>query len=320
MTFSTASVPLDRIDGTDLSFQITTPTPLEPLKRAIDRVGVISPPLLFPKDPNTCGIVCGFRRIAACRELGHLQIHARIAAHAERSALAELAIADNAMQRPLNPVEISRALHLLSADHETPKSLCEAGRALGLDIGMGLIQKLLLLRTLPLSIQEGVIEESLPLPIALELGELGEKAGTRFAAIFSDLRPSLNKEREILTLMREIGKIEERSLPELLDDSKIDTILSDESADRNQRLNHFRTHLRKRRYPAITRAQKQYAEHLADLKPGPGLSLIPPRDFEGTTYTLTLQFASVADLRSRWEQLSRLLDHPAMTAILRRNS
>jgi hypothetical protein len=43
------------------------------------------------------------------------------------------------------------------------------------------------------------------------------------------------------------------------------------------------------------------------LKLGKAVALVPPRDFEGTTYTLTLQFDSHAELVDHQSRLDRIV-------------
>jgi ParB-like chromosome segregation protein Spo0J len=107
------TISLVDIDFEDPAFRITTRNDIDDLLGSIQKIGLLQPPVLMA---NSAGytIVCGFRRIAACRKLGWTRIAAGILKKTvDRFKTAQLSIADNAFQRSLNLVETSRALKLL---------------------------------------------------------------------------------------------------------------------------------------------------------------------------------------------------------------
>ena len=124
---------------------------------------------------NSAGyaIVCGFRRVAACRKLGWTRITARILEKTvDRFKTAQLSIADNAFQRSLNLVETSRALKLLDDFGPDNQQRREAAEALGLPISRSVTPEVKKICRLPLPIQEGILTNIINLTMALELGGL----------------------------------------------------------------------------------------------------------------------------------------------------
>ena len=54
------------------------------------------------------------------------------------------------------------------------------------------------------------------------------------------------------------------------------------------------------------------------LKLGKHIQLLPPRDFEGTEYTMTLRFKNQQDLSDLQRRIDKILEQPALGKILKR--
>ncbi len=316
MDFSRETVRLERIDQSDLSFRITTRKDADDLAPSIRTAGLINPPVLIRKN-EMFAIVAGFRRIRACQDLHLAEIRARIAPRDARPIdLVELAITDNALQRPLDLIEISRSLALLAQFHAPPRDLARAAAPLGLPHNPSLIRKVLPLSRLPGVMREGVRSESISLPMAQSLGQLDPDAGVELAKLFLTLKLSLNKQREILALSEEIAARDDITLSTLLAREALRDILNDENLDRSQKAGRLRLYLKRERFPRLTKAQETFKENLKHLKLGPGARLTPPGNFEGLVYTLDLQFKNSVELRERRATLDSMLKNPALKNIL----
>ncbi len=321
MAFDDAVVDLTRIDAEDNAFRITTNTEDAGLAKSIRGVGLISPPLLLSKsgdggDPGF-RIIAGFRRVAACNALGRRRIPARVLPpETPGLTCARLAAADNAFQRSLNPIEISRALTLLRRHLPDPADLAAAAGDLGLPDAPDPIRKLLPLCTLPAELQSGILAGAISLSMARTLSALDPDLAVALARLFRDLKLSLGKQREVLTLLQEIASREERTEADVLDDDGVQSILGDAEADRNQRAAALRRWLRRRRYPAISRAEAAFNEAVRELPLGEGVQLIPPKGFESPVYSLSLTFKSRSELSDRNRRIGEILSHPALRTIL----
>ena len=94
------------------------------------------------------------------------------------------------------------------------------------------------------------------------------------------------------------------------------TILADENLDRGQKGRKIRSFLRQRRFPRIVKAEQNYHAHLKKLKLNPDIKLIPPKEFEGTTYTLNINFTNLAHLKMLQSMLVKIIQHPSFTKIV----
>ena len=316
MRFKIKTVPLSCIDSEDNTYRVTTKTRLDDLINSINKVGLINPPLLIERGSEFI-IVCGFCRIEACRYLGWAALEAKILdSDTNRLQCVKIAITDNALQRQLNLIEKSKALNMLSSFYEDFSSLSKAASALGLPENPSLIKKIKNICRLSLSIQDYILSNTISLSMAVELGMLEQDAGIFLANLFHEFKLSLNKQKEIITLIKEIAFRENISIMEVRRKCDFSDILNREDIDRTQKTQKIRAYLKQRRFPEITRAKKEFEKNVKELKLGSGIKLIPPADFEGQTYMLNLKFNTIKELQERAVKLNNIVKNPILEKIL----
>ena len=310
------TISLVDIDFEDPAFRITTRNDIDDLLGSIQKIGLLQPPVLMA---NSAGytIVCGFRRIAACRKLGWTRITAGILEKTvDRFKTAQLSIADNAFQRSLNLVETSRALKLLDDFGPSNQQRKKAAEALGLPISRSATLKVKKICRLPLPIQEGILADTINLSMALELGGLDPATAEGLVWLFDQLKVGLNKQRELLLLLKEIARREDTSIPHLIAEKPLQEILNNAEMDSAVRRQKVRSYLRQRRFPAITEAETDYRKWVRQLKLGNNINLIPPKDFEETTFSMTLRFNNRQELSDLKKRIEKIIQHPALGKIL----
>lgn len=309
-------VNLSQIDSGNETFRITTAANIDDLMASIHTVGLLNPPLIIGSRGDYI-IVSGFRRIEACRRLGWPHINARILDSAtSRAECAGLAITDNAFQRPLNLVEQSRSIHLFSGFFKDDKRLARELSVLGLPANPSVIKKIIRVCHLSPPIQSGILSNTISLTTALELGEFGQDAGDRLATLFHGLKLGLNRQREIITLVKEIAFRDNVSIQAVLEEEGVIGILNNEVFDRSQKARKLRVYLRQRRFPSLTEAERKFEQHAKKLKLGSGTQLIPPDSFEGSGYTLKISFKNLTELNLRKATFDAILGHPSLEKIL----
>jgi ParB family chromosome partitioning protein len=314
------AVELQRIDPEDATFRITTQADVSPLAASVRRLGLLVPPLLTPRGERLV-VVSGFRRIEACRRIGAGMLPARLTLpHTGPLEWARCAISENILQRDLNPVEISRSLALLEGLGMTPQRCRETARQLGLPATEDSIARLKPVCRMADALQSGILSGAIALPVAEELARREPAEALRLGKLLFNLRVSLNKQREILLLLDEISRRENRPIEAVLDDPGAASILASEESDHNQRTAALRHYLRVRRYPALNRARRRFESELRRLRLGDGMQLNAPKDFEGTTYRLTLNFDSPERLESLVARLPEIVANPALSRILEREN
>jgi hypothetical protein len=88
--------------------------------------------------------------------------------------------------------------------------------------------------------------------------------------------------------------------------------------DRGQKSRQLRTYLRQRRYPRIAAEEKTFEIHRKNLNLGNDIKLIPPRDFEATTYGLNFTFTNLEHLKTLQTRLNKIIQQPDFKIILGR--
>ncbi|MBN1932730.1 MAG: ParB N-terminal domain-containing protein [Desulfobacterales bacterium] len=316
MHFKLKILPLTGIDCSNDIYRITTRTCIDDLVDSIKNVGLINPPLLR-KDKAGYIIVSGFRRLAACSCLEWSTIEARIIVP-EKTELdyVKYAITDNALQRPLNLIEQSRALKMLSSFFSDDEGLVEVSNILGLPGNPTIIKKTESICHLPWPIQQGILSNMISFSMALELGKFARETGISLAKLFCDYKLSLNKQMEVITLIKEISAREQISPQEIMQSDHFQDIMNDSDLDRVQKAEKIKFYLNQRRFPEITKAKQKLHKNLKNLKLGSGIKLISPKNFEDTTYTLQLSFKDFDELKDRRTKLDNIIKNPNLKTIM----
>ena len=122
-----------------------------------------------------------------------------------------------------------------------------------------------------------------------------------------------------MTLVKEIARRERISEQRVLGDQQLQNIIVDPDLDRGQKVRELRAFLRQRRFPQIVKAEAQFENQRKQLNLGNDIKLIPPKDFEGTTYTITMSFSSISQLKALRTKLDPLIKHPGLKKIIERN-
>lgn len=315
--YSQREVVLADIDSEVETFRISTNTGVGDLAYAMDRVGLTRQPILTTS-VNGYVVVCGFRRIAAARSLGRQSIPARILPeNADPLECAILAITENSIERPLNIIETSRALSLLSQYISKKDVLLKTAEQCGLPGNTSLLKKLIPLCKLPELIQEGIMSGTLALPSAQLLSSLPNETSVAVAEFLKNLKLSLHKQRELIDILIELSKIEECSIESILNSTEISRFLNDTEKDLPQTAGKIREYLKKRRFPHLTHAQNEFNLLMRGLKLGENVSLKPPPGFEGNRYTISLSFGSLPEFEKQIKTLLELSENKDFIHLVR---
>ena len=318
MHYKSGPVRLSRIVTSEDAFRITTTrNDVDLLAAAITECGLINPPILLPTVNRRYVVVCGFRRIAACRYLGWEHVDARfLAAGTPRIQCALAAIVDNCSQRELNLIETARALKLLSANLSDDKDVAALAARAGLAVAAAILPKIRSLCDLPDFLQQGLIDGTLSLPMAERLRHLPAEDVQEVYDLFCELRAGLNVQREILDNALESARREGVQTRDILRSEGLLRLRKDAEIDRGRKTALIRKKLKARRYPALAAAEEAFSRRSSALGLRGDMKLVPPAGFEGTDYSLTLRFRSLDQLKDQKAAIDRLIDGGILKEIL----
>jgi len=318
MDYSWLKIDLSRILYEDVTFKLSSDRSIDSLISSIARVGLITPPILLTHE-NRFVIVCGFARIQACRHLGWNHITARcLDSRTSRQQCALLAVAEAVSQGPLNIVEQSRAIALLVGFFETCREdAIEAARAVGLAVNSKFAKKLSLVDTFGPQLQQGLIEETIGLPVALRIHKMfnGTEAED-LSAFFRQLRLSLTRQKEMLDWVETIIHRDGITLKELLSDPQILQWRRDRLLDDPQKSRLIRDYLKRRCYPTLSAFEQRYERTLKHTGMGKGIRFSPPPNFEGRSFSLRIDFTSHDECLERVQKTKQMVQSPGFRELL----
>jgi ParB family chromosome partitioning protein len=316
MRFKQKIVNLSQIDFSNDAFRITTEKQVDDLMRSITHIGILHLPLLL-KNESTYTIISGFRRIEACRRLNWSKLEAMVLdPDTIRLKCVKYAITDNAFQRSLNLIEKSKSIEMMSDFFKDINRLSEELEVLGLSEHPSMIKKLKGICHLPEPLQNSILSNTISLPMVLELSGMSENDSKGFIKLFNTLNLSLNKQREILTMVKEIAMREDKTFRQVIDEFHLNKILMDENLDKNQKTHNIRIYLKQRRFPTIVNTEKTYEKHHQKLNLERNFKLIPPTNFESPTYTLQLSFNNTSQLKGLKTAFDALVKNPYLKNIV----
>jgi len=317
MDWDTLDTDLSGIDTANDTYRITTDQFIEPLIASIGALGLLNPIFILPTENRKYMVVSGFKRVAACTQLGHATIRAHLLKPDTSPArLAEIAICDNASQRPLNLVESSRALTLLAGNVQDSSLLEQITRRLGLPEHASMRDKIMRLCQMPDAIQEGILEEGISLNTALMLDDLVMETSVILAELFRDLHLSHSKQREILIHLDDIARRDGIGIDALLKDTQLQTVLCDPDTNRVQKAKLVRQFVRSKRFPFLTHTEETFQKETKKLSLGNNIRFVAPSSFESREYVFTIGIKSLEDLESGIKSLQNTLNNPALQTIL----
>lgn len=317
MDWRTFETDLSCIDTENSTYRISTDNSIEPLAASIGAVGLLTAPLIVAAGDRNYVVVSGFKRVAACRHIGHATIRARLLnPDILPERLAEMAICDNACQRPLNVLETSRALNLLVRHIKDPVELDRTCRRLGLPEHPSMRGKIMRVCRMPVDIQKGVLDGAISLNTALELDDMDREAGLPLSGMFNELQLSHSKQREIITNLVEVSRRDKVSIGSLLGDALFQVLVSDPDTNRTQKAGAMRQYFRKKRFPFLSATEERFQKESRKLPLGNNVRLQAPQGFESSGYVFTVSVKNISELEACIKTLQDTLENPALKNIL----
>jgi ParB/RepB/Spo0J family partition protein len=317
MTPSFQRVPLTDIELDDDTFCITYRPDLRLLQQSVACVGVLSPvQLRHVAEAGHLQIVCGFKRLQACRQAGHSEVPALVYEAAELSEAQAflLSVYDNLGCRTLNVVEKGRILQRLRdtfhyAETELVQEWC---RRLDLPPRAETLAAYCTLVTLEDVLQAAAVEGALPLETTLWIGRHAAADRQALLALFTGLKLGSNRARELTALIDDLCLRDRCTAATVLQRLDLLAILAEAQLSGPQKTERVRRVLHEARYPLLSAHEHQFRDALRRLRLPSQISLRPPPYFEGPQVQVTFGFRS----RQELQQLAqRLLEAAADTAL-----
>lgn len=128
--------------------------------------------------------------------------------------------------------------------------------------------------------------------------------------LISEIRPSANTMRDILTITDEICARDRRLFADILAGADFESILAAESLPRKEKTRQIKELLYRLRYPLAHDLREQIETARQALIARYGVKLTLPKDLEGDSLTVTLSIRSLDDAHQAAALLEKLAGDP----------
>ncbi len=315
--YSNKVISISAIDTKDDTCHLSLRADPDALLASIQAVGLINPPILRQRHDFKYQIVCGFRRVMACKALGWREIKARVLKGSPSEVdTIKLAILDNRSHRELNVVEQARGIQKLSLHLPSRNRLQMLSSLLGFPQNKKVFKKIDTLSRLPEVIQVGIIDGIVPFEAAVDLTEFSHEDALSFFELFRVLKLSQNKQREVITLVQEIAIRQNLKPVEVIQSTEVRAILDRTKLNRNEKGAKVRAYLKRRRFPTLAKTEGRFSKELKALMLNEHIHMTAPAYFEGGAYTLRMTFKSMKDFDERRKTLDAMAKNPALKSLL----
>lgn len=305
------AIPLQQIDLSDETFSVNFTPDLRDLRASIEEVGVIQPALLREKR-DRYQIVSGFRRIWILKDLGRPELSARIIDEKELGELQlfSSALHENLTTRGFNAVEKAIALEkLIQKFQMDPGIVVKKYLPLfNLESDEKILKTYLSLAQMEEEIKRYVLREEVSRTHIRRLATYSAEDRMALFALFSPLKLSENRLREIFSLLDEISKRDRLSVREIVDRPEIQAILSYKELTASQRTERVKKILMDLRYPKLHELEERFEKQKRDLDLPPKVFLFHSPFFEGKGLKIEFQFETAEQFQSILASLNGLAD------------
>jgi ParB-like chromosome segregation protein Spo0J len=315
------SIQLDTIDWNDTSCLITYGPLPHKLLLSIQTVGLIEPPLVQGKKNGLFRIVCGGRRLAACKKIGLDSLTCRVLPSSlEHQTCLRLAIYDNVAQRTLNPVEKSLVLAKMADYLKEPQLIDEFMPLLDLEPSITLFNRYLGLHYLEEVILEPLAAGKLNERIAFALATQEQGDRLAYLRLFEELPFSVSVQEELVETVAEIARKKNLTPEQVLSSKEVRALRQTSKRPARQRAQEIRKHLQARRNPRLTARRERFNREARNLGLPAGARLVPPPYFEGPKWILECTFERAEELASRLRHMAQLADQPELQGMMESKS
>lgn len=121
--------------------------------------------------------------------------------------------------------------------------------------------------------------------------------------LMSSMKYGVNRIKEVLNNLLEISKREGTSVRTVIEELEIDNIIKGAISGTKAKAEYVRNVVRKKRYPKITKFEEEWKSKIKELKLPKGLSIEPPRNFEGDRLLIRIQMKNLGEYKTYLKKL-----------------
>jgi len=269
----------------------------------IAKFGVVQPVLVTPRD-SAWLLVCGWKRVQACRSM-NLPVPC-LSVTADDLACAEISLHCNAEQLRSGPSALAWSRYIFT---RLPKEEAAEFCASSLQPLLGTKAWRCLQAWLGLDEDwdELIAKGQVPFELGPTLAELDPRESRDFLPLFSHSAWSLNKARQVVTWIVELGTKQDRSVQDLLKGMDILDIFHRNLSPKDAQQAVVRQ-IRWARFPALSRLEQDFERLQKEVTGKTRWSLQPEQHFETNGLTLQTRIRSQAEAQRALAELQSIVE------------
>lgn len=313
-------VPPERIDLenriTDFSL---SPVP-DALRRSIREIGVTHPIFAVPSGKRL-QVIAGHRRVNAAIELEMPLIPAYLVTNGEaipHEQRIRFNLTENASHRDYSDAEKGLIINRLASIGAGEAAIVSQYMPiLGLERSKKLFLDYRTMEALSPGLIQLIHDGRIPLRIFSALcgwDEPGRKAAERMLSV---LRPGANKWRDLLELVDETARRDEKSHSDILSREEVQSALDQPDSPHQEKYQRIARLLHSWRYPALTELRSRVAKTIDRLDLAQGTKVRTQESFEEDQLKIEIRFRDQKQIADQAEKLSAAARSPAMADLIK---
>lgn len=280
---------------------------IERLINSIEAIGLINMPFVTRNREGRLDIVTGYRRIIALKAMKFDRIYCRDLSDSGFSEYEMFLINlyDNIAIRRFNEVEkgmILKGLMMYVSREDLEKhfmQILDIKNPREIDMLMGINE---LNGTEKRSIAKGDISIN---TIRLVHG-LDNRSRSVILKCISELGLNFNQQLKYIDFISDISIKENKSIPDIMDEHQFSLLLKEDDLNTPQKARAMLNILRSRRFPFLSKNEKEFNKKIKGLGLPDGISISHPPYFEGQDYRLEIVFRDGVELKQKVCALARI--------------
>jgi len=314
-------VKIDQIDFSDRTYIFTFEPLMSQMVQSIRNIGLLNPPILAQiSDKPSYRIVSGLKRILA---LIHLKTEI-FSAFIFQDKLEKINLYlflknfyDNISIRVLNPIEKSHVLNKLinTCNVSSDEILTTYLPLIGLGSNPKILDSYLPLIQLEDNLKIAVVENFFSPDFAVRLLNYCHQDRQAIYDLFSTLKLGKNRQKEFLRLLDDISNIIDKPIAEIVNQSLIQSTLSDEKLTVSLKVNRIRDIFRKMRFPIFSQAEDNFNSLKKELKLPPQIVFRPSPFFENDKYSIEISFKNQTEFDDALKILTNITENKKLNKL-----
>lgn len=283
---------------------------LDPLKRSIQKFGLINRPLVIGTAGGKKDVVIGFRRILALKSMGWESAPMKVLSGDELSPsdLLLLNLYDNLSSRPFNDVEKGMILKRLKPHFSGEEIRREYMPLLCLSSNESTRLLYEKLEDLDIALRTSCADGDLSLKTIKALLETNPDSRSTLFHWIKDLKFNFNQQLLLIENTLDISVREEKTIPQVLREKPLLSIREDKKLNNPQKVKRSLAYLRNRKFPLLTRSEEAFEKMISNLGLPERVKISHPPFFESPDYRLEILFRNGKVLGETVKKLARLND------------